>query len=57
LRVGLTADTDWTTFARWYDPRAIAGFIFVLALLALTYFASRKRETAVVAFGLACRRA
>jgi hypothetical protein len=25
LPIGLTADTDWGTFAQWYDTRAVAG--------------------------------
>lgn len=47
LPAGLTADTDWTPFAHWYDPRAIAGYAFVVLLV----FAIR-RAPAVIAFGL-----
>lgn len=47
LPIGLTADTDWTTFAHWYDTRAVAGYAF----LALLIFAIR-RAPAAVAFGL-----
>ncbi|HEX6641430.1 MAG TPA: hypothetical protein VF215_09980, partial [Thermoanaerobaculia bacterium] len=31
LPIGLTADTDWLPFPQWYDTRAIAGALFVLA--------------------------
>lgn len=48
LPIGMTADTDWTTFAHWYDVRAIAGYVFV----ALLMFAIRRAKP-VVAFGLA----
>jgi Flp pilus assembly protein TadD len=48
LPLGLTADTDWTPFAHWYDTRAIAGYAF-LALLVLAI----RRAQAAVAFGLA----
>jgi tetratricopeptide (TPR) repeat protein len=48
LPIGLTADTDWTTFAQWYDTRALAGYAFI----ALLIFAIRRARPAV-AFGLA----
>jgi hypothetical protein len=47
LPIGLTADTDWTTFAHWYDTRAVAGYAF-LALLIVAI----RRAPAAVAFGL-----
>jgi tetratricopeptide (TPR) repeat protein len=47
LPIGLTADSDWTTFAAWYDTRAVAGYLFV----ALLIIAIRKSRP-VVAFGL-----
>src|ERR1051326_6899096 len=47
LPVGLTADTDWTTFAHWYDTRAIAGDAFVV-LLCVAIRPARP----IVAFGL-----
>lgn len=53
LPVGLTADTDWTPFAAWYDTRAIAGDLFVAALIWLAARMSRKGETRPAAFGLA----
>lgn len=48
LPVGLTADTDWTPFAHWYDTRAVAGFAFVALLV---WFA--RRASAPVKFGVA----
>lgn len=48
LPIGLTADTDWSPFAQWYDTRAIAGYAF----LALLVYAMR-RAPAAVTFGLA----
>ncbi len=53
LPIGLTADTDWMPFAHWYDTRAIAGYVFVLALLLFARRASRKPETRPIAFGIA----
>ncbi|HEV7765628.1 MAG TPA: tetratricopeptide repeat protein [Thermoanaerobaculia bacterium] len=47
LPIGLTADSDWTTFAHWYDTRAVAGYAFI-ALLILAI----RRAPATVAFGL-----
>jgi Flp pilus assembly protein TadD len=47
LPIGLTADYDWTTFAHWYDTRAVAGYAFI-ALLILAI----RRAPAAVAFGL-----
>jgi len=53
LPIGLTADTDWVPFTQWYDTRAIAGYLFVAALVWLAVRASRVKETRPVAFGLA----
>jgi len=47
LPIGLTADSDWTTFPAWYDTRAVAGYLFI----ALLIYAIRKSRP-VVAFGL-----
>jgi protein O-mannosyl-transferase len=46
--IGLTADTDWQTFAHWYDTRAFAGYAFIAALIAWY-----RRGDRVVAFGIA----
>src|SRR5258708_36870887 len=53
LPIGLTADTDWQPFARWYDVRALAGYAFVVLLAIWMRRASRGAETRPVAFGLA----
>jgi tetratricopeptide (TPR) repeat protein len=53
LPIGLTADTDWQPFARWYDFRALAGYAFVVLLAIWMRRASRTAETRPVAFGLA----
>src|SRR5882724_3316195 len=50
--VGLTADTDWKTFENWYDPRALAGFAFVVLLLFLIRYLSRREGMRPAAFGL-----
>ncbi|HVR38430.1 MAG TPA: tetratricopeptide repeat protein [Thermoanaerobaculia bacterium] len=47
LPIGLTADTDWSPFAHWYDTRAIAGFAFLALLI---WFA--RRASAPVKFGI-----
>ena len=51
LPTGLSADTDWT----YLDPfslEAIAGYLFVIALLAAAVYTARRRETRAIAFGL-----
>ncbi len=52
LPIGLTADTDWTAFENWYDPRALAGFAFVVLLFVLIRFLSRREGMRPAAFGL-----
>ncbi|HXH42057.1 MAG TPA: tetratricopeptide repeat protein [Thermoanaerobaculia bacterium] len=52
LPFGLTADTDWTPFDHWYDPRALAGFAFVVLFVALIRYLSRREGMRPVAFGL-----
>ena len=53
LPAGLTADTDWLPFVDWYDTRAIAGYLFVIALIGFAARASRSTETRAIAFGIA----
>ncbi len=53
LPIGLTADTDWLPFTRWYDTRAIAGYLFAIALAWAAVRASRDAETRPIAFGIA----
>jgi len=47
LPIGLTADSDWTPFAHWFDPRAIVGYVFVVLLIVAI-----RRVRPIVAFGL-----
>ncbi len=52
LPVGLTADTDWKAFENWYDLRALAGFAFVILLLVVIQYLSRRDSMRPAAFGL-----
>jgi tetratricopeptide (TPR) repeat protein len=52
LPVGLTADTDWTTFGHWYDTRAIAGYAFIALLVWWIRRSARQETGKPVAFGL-----
>ncbi len=52
LPVRLSADTDLGPVSSALQPEALAGFIFLAALLAAALFCSRKRLTAPIAFGL-----
>ena len=51
LPTGLSADTDWT-YLDPFSAQAIAGYLFVIALLAAAFYTARRRETAPIAFGL-----
>jgi len=51
LPTELSADTDWT-YVEPFGPRALAGCLFVAALLASAFYASRRRETRPVCFGI-----
>ncbi len=53
LPIGLTADTDWTTFDHWYDTRAIAGDLFIAFLIVWLVRSFRREETRAVTFGIA----
>jgi tetratricopeptide (TPR) repeat protein len=53
LPIGLTADTDMTTFAHWYDTRAVAGYAFVAMLAFWIVRTWRREESRPIAFGLA----
>jgi len=52
LPLGLTADTDWGTFAQWYDTRAVAGYAFVALLIWWSRRSARDEAGRPVAFGL-----
>jgi tetratricopeptide (TPR) repeat protein len=51
--IGLSADTDLQPFENWYNPRALIGFAFVLALIALIRYLTRRDGMRPAAFGLA----
>jgi len=51
--VGLSADTDLRPFENSYDPRALIGFVFVAALIALIRYLARRDDMRPAAFGLA----
>ncbi len=49
---GLSADSDMEAVSSAWDPRVIAGLIFVVALIALAALTSRRLATRPIAFGL-----
>jgi tetratricopeptide (TPR) repeat protein len=52
LPIGLTADSDWSTFAQWYDTRAVAGYAFIALLVWSIRRSARDDAGKRVAFGL-----
>ncbi|HMD36102.1 MAG TPA: hypothetical protein VKH42_14090, partial [Vicinamibacterales bacterium] len=52
LPIGLSADSDWQPIANPIDARVVAGAAAIVCLLAAAVYASRRRETRPVAFGL-----
>jgi len=48
----LSADTDLNPFTSFFDPRALAGDVFCLALLAAGFWAMKRRENRPIAFGI-----
>jgi tetratricopeptide (TPR) repeat protein len=52
LPTELSADTDWGYVRGPLSTNAVIGFVFVAALLAAARWASRRRETRPIAFGL-----
>ncbi|HEX3576941.1 MAG TPA: tetratricopeptide repeat protein [Thermoanaerobaculia bacterium] len=53
LPIGLSADTDLQPFENWYDPAALIGFAFVVALIASICYLARRENMRPAAFGLA----
>jgi Flp pilus assembly protein TadD len=51
LPTELSADTDWT-YVSPFSGEALAGYLFLIALLAAVFYTSRKREMRPIAFGL-----
>ena len=52
LPTELSADTDWTYVSGPFSGEALAGYLFVIALLAAIFLTSRSRPTRPIAFGL-----
>ncbi|HEV3118214.1 MAG TPA: tetratricopeptide repeat protein, partial [Gemmataceae bacterium] len=52
LPTELSADTDWTYVSGPFSGEALAGYLFVIALLAAIFYTSRSRQTRPIAFGL-----
>jgi Flp pilus assembly protein TadD len=52
LPTGLSADTDWTYVSGPFSGEALAGYLFVIVLLAAVFLTSRSRQTRPIAFGL-----
>jgi protein O-mannosyl-transferase len=52
LPLWLSADTDLNPFTGFTDPLAIVGILFCLALLAVAFWAIKRRELRPVAFGI-----
>ncbi len=52
IPTGLTADSDRVPFNSIFDNDALFGFVFVLALILVAVWATRRRETRPIAFGL-----
>jgi Tfp pilus assembly protein PilF len=50
--IGLSADTDWTVLNTVTDPRFIAGFVFVIAAVALAVYTSIRKITRPISFGI-----
>jgi Flp pilus assembly protein TadD len=52
LPTELSADTDWRYVSGAFSPEAVAGYLFVGALLGAAMWASRRPGTRPVAFGI-----
>ncbi len=53
LPTELSADTDWSVVSSWLSTPAVAGYVFLAAVIAAAWRASRSAEWRPVAFGLA----
>jgi tetratricopeptide (TPR) repeat protein len=51
LPTELSADSDWA-YVQPFSPQALAGYFFVLALLATAYYTARRMETRPICFGI-----
>jgi len=48
----LSADTDWTPLTSVMNKKFFAGMIFILLMIAVSYFSCRKKYTQGIAFGI-----
>jgi tetratricopeptide (TPR) repeat protein len=51
LPTELSADSDWT-YVQPFSPQALAGYLFVAAMLWAAYYTSRRREMRPISFGI-----
>jgi tetratricopeptide (TPR) repeat protein len=52
LPTGLSADTDWGLLPSVLDLRFFAGCAFVLAMMIVAFYTSKKKETRPISFGI-----
>ena len=52
LPLWLSADTDWGYVSGPFDPKVLAGSLFLIGVVAAIYYTARRRETRPIAFGL-----
>jgi len=52
LPTGLSADTDWKLLPNIWDIRFFAGCIFILAMLILAFYTSKRKQLMPVSFGI-----
>jgi tetratricopeptide (TPR) repeat protein len=52
LPTQLSADSDWRLLTGATDPRAIVGFLFLVGVCIVVWFAQRRTEARPIAFGL-----
>jgi protein O-mannosyl-transferase len=50
--VGLSVESDFYGFARFWDPLALAGYAGLAALIVLAFWLSRREQWKTVAFGI-----
>jgi tetratricopeptide (TPR) repeat protein len=53
LPTELSADADWGYVTSVFSTEAVAGYAFVIGLIALAMYASRRREMRPISFGIA----
>jgi tetratricopeptide (TPR) repeat protein len=52
LPTELSADTDWTVVSGFFSTEAVIGFIFVIGLILLAIWASRRPVSRPISFGI-----